>query len=129
MRCSHPVRRGFPAGSFVPAAAERARRDSWRPRWTLVFACWTVLALLFFSQSVVYYTSRGEPVPWRGLLVVLSDSYAWAALSGIVFWFARRFPFDRKSWPRALAAHLPASLAVTLLQLALVVSVDTLISA
>ena len=44
----------------------------------------------------------------------------WALFAPVAFWLGRRFRFDRNGWRRALAVHVPASLAITSLHLVLV---------
>ena len=39
--------------------------------------------------------------------------YAWALLTPVVLFMARRFPFDRERWWRSLPAHLLADIAAS----------------
>src|SRR5207247_11037548 len=48
-----------------------------------------------------------QQVSWaQALSWSFGDWYGWALLSPIVFWVCRRFRFERRSWPRAFAAHI-----------------------
>jgi hypothetical protein len=67
----------------------------------LAFLCWTLLGLIFSSQSYVYYAVRGGDVRWLPTLTwVFADWYAWAALSPFILWLARRFRVERRGRAR-----------------------------
>jgi signal transduction histidine kinase len=88
--------------------------------WLAVFACWTLLALLFASQALLYYAYAGNHVrTWRVVAPALADWYLWAALTPGIAWLARRVPIVSRRWPRALLVHVPVSIAVAMLKLAL----------
>ena len=89
-------------------------------KWLLVAGCWTVLALVFASQSYVYSAVSDEEKDWdRIFLWTLTDWYLWAALSPFILWLAHRYRFERGTWRQALFVHLPASVLFALLHLAL----------
>jgi two-component system, LytTR family, sensor kinase len=95
--------------------------------WFAVFACWTLLALLFASQTLLYYAYAGNHVnTWRVVAPALADWYLWAALTPAIAWLARRVPIVSRRWPRALAVHAPVSIAVAMLKLGLRVLVGRL---
>lgn len=87
--------------------------------WLAVLACWTVLALLFASQTLLYYAYAGNHVTsWRVIVPALADWYLWAALTPAIAWLAGRAPIVPTRWSRALLVHLPVSIAVAALKLA-----------
>jgi signal transduction histidine kinase len=95
--------------------------------WGAVFACWTLLALLFASQTLLYYAYAGNHVSsWRVVAPALADWYLWAALTPAIAWLARRAPIVSPRWPRALLVHVPASIAFAVLKLGLRVGVGRL---
>ena len=100
---------------------KNVRREMSRVRvWLIVFACWTMLALLFASQTLLYYAYAGNKVSsWRVIVPALADWYLWAALTPIIAWLARRAPIVSGRWRRALLVHVPASIAFAMLKLAL----------
>jgi two-component system, LytTR family, sensor kinase len=86
--------------------------------WLIVFACWTLLALLFASQALVYYAYSGNKVTsWRVIVPALADWYLWAALTPAIAWLARRYPIVSRRWGRALLVHVPASIGFAVLKL------------
>jgi two-component system LytT family sensor kinase len=88
--------------------------------WAAVLVCWTLLALLFASQSLLYYAYAGNRVnSWRVIAPALADWYLWAALTPAIAWLARRAPIVSGGWRRALLVHVPASIAFALLKLEL----------
>ncbi|MCI0695279.1 histidine kinase [candidate division KSB1 bacterium] len=76
-------------------------------RWSLLFACWTFLGLFSASQIYIRYAYNSDTSPtWRqALSVAMPDWYAWGMLSPFIFWFARRFPLERKKRGRRLFIH------------------------
>ena len=80
----------------------------------------TVLALFFSAQ--MYFSANSlqpnrapasQPVGWWQVLYWgFGDWYEWALLSPVIFWMCNRFRFDRRSWPKSLAAHIIAGLAL-----------------
>lgn len=89
-------------------------RSRWT-KWALVLLGWTLLGLIFSSQSYVYYAVRGGDVSWVPTLTwVFADWYTWAALSPFILWLARRKRIERRHWARTLAVHLVASVIFSL---------------
>lgn len=69
----------------------------------VVFAGWTILALLFTPQHWAISREAPEAPHWTRLLRGnLAMFWTWAALTPAILWFGRRFPLER---PR-LAGHL-----------------------
>jgi signal transduction histidine kinase len=96
-------------------AAARARRQ----RWAAILGFWTCFGLLNGSQ--LYLGLRLENFPVRVWLLLgwaLLGWLPWAALTPIILWLGRRFPFERASWPVALVVHLTAGTLLSALHLA-----------
>jgi len=52
--------------------------------------------------------------PYRALVALnFSYWYSWAVLVPGILWLARRYPFERHTWGRAVAAHVPGVLVFT----------------
>ncbi len=87
----------------------------WRTRWSrwaLFLLGWTALSLLFAPEVFLSFYLRNNPISWRETiqLTVVNSAIALLFVPGIVY-LARRFPFERGRWQRALAVHVPACLA------------------
>ncbi|HWL40506.1 MAG TPA: histidine kinase [Gemmatimonadaceae bacterium] len=79
-------------------------------RWGAIFAVWTILALLSAVQGGIYRASTGRAFEWGPLVADrLGDWYTCALFTPAYFWLVRRYPLDRESWPRAIAALLGAT--------------------
>src|SRR5581483_4763548 len=104
------------------------RTSRWRIRF-LVFALWTFLGVFFAVQTylIAYSAVRAKPdLPpsaaiawWETLRLSLAEAYLWALFALLIFWLAKRFPFERGRWKRNLPIHLLASLAVAIAESAL----------
>ncbi|HVF45577.1 MAG TPA: histidine kinase [Pyrinomonadaceae bacterium] len=86
-------------------------------RWArlgFIWGVWALVGLFFSSQIYVYFarTQRAVPV-WRALAWQMSATAVFALLTPTVLWLARRYPFGRASWRRALAVHLLAGAAIS----------------
>jgi len=83
-------------------------------RWFRALLCivaWTIFALFLSSQMYLAY-SRGEtPIQYKRIFFVeLIYAYVWAGLTPLILLLARRFPIERRNWPRTIVVHLGASL-------------------
>jgi hypothetical protein len=91
----------------------------------LAFLCWTLLGLIFSSQSYVYYAVRGGDVRWLPTLTwVFADWYTWAALSPFILRLARRFRVERRRRARALTLHFVAAVLFSVIHAALQAAVN-----
>ena len=95
--------------------------------WLAVLACWTLLAVLFAAQTLVYAAYAGFAVRWsRVTTTALLDWYLWAALTPAIAWLARRAPIVGPRWRRALLVHVPASISVATLKTGIRVAIGHL---
>ena len=86
----------------------------------VLFGCWTLIALVFASQSYLYYAATGEDKGWsRIFLWTLADWYIWALLSPLILILARRFRFEGGEWRDAIVVHTLAGVGFALVHLAL----------
>ena len=84
-----------------------------------VFPLWTVVGLFFFSQGLVQKSATHDPTPWWHYLVTwLTGVWLSALLTPVVIWLGRRFPIERKYWPRRVLLHFLFSIAFAVITLA-----------
>jgi signal transduction histidine kinase len=109
---------------------ERMEASTLRRRWLsrgLIFGLWTFLGLFSASQAIaILYSARRAPPEiaalhsnpsWIELLTLsLAECYVWAILAWFIFRLANRFPLGQGQWRRGLAVHVPASIAIALLE-------------
>jgi two-component system LytT family sensor kinase len=79
--------------------------------WVQFIVGWAALTLLFTPEAYLYFYLKRQPIPWRQTfqLTLVNSAIALLFLPAIV-WLTRRFPVERKTWPKALAVHIPACL-------------------
>src|ERR1035441_3493208 len=83
------------------ALQRRLRTYAW------YFLGWTFVAIFFFTQGLVQKLASHDPTPWwHYLLTWLVGVYITALLTPVVLWLGRRFPIERKNWPRRVVLHL-----------------------
>ncbi|MGH9427324.1 MAG: sensor histidine kinase, partial [Terriglobia bacterium] len=94
-----------------------------RTKWGLFLGVWTLFGLFFSTQSYFHAQIYERPMTWRhALLSNLPDWYIWAAFSLLIGWLFRHFPFEKGRLAVSLAIHIPASLVIAWVSLALAVS-------
>ncbi len=92
----------------------------WLRRYSRYFAIWTVAGLFFFTQSLMQKLLSREPTPWWHYLTSwMVGVYIWALLTPTVIWLGNRLPLERGRRLRRIALHLPISVAVSIVQLAI----------
>ncbi|HKR14371.1 MAG TPA: histidine kinase [Pyrinomonadaceae bacterium] len=95
----------------------------------VIVGCWTFLALLFTPQTYLSGLRSPTPPTWgQALLWSLTLFYLWAALTPLVLWLGKQFPFDRHTF-RNLLAHLLLCGPVALLHIWLFQTVNVLMGA
>src|ERR1035437_4469972 len=101
----------------------------WGRVWAIGFLLRTVLAFLRAAGAHFSAASMGSPESWAQLLTWnVTISFVWSLLPPPVYALARRFTFDRSSWKLALPLHLIASVVLTLIGAALIVSLIPLVT-
>jgi two-component system, LytTR family, sensor kinase len=89
-------------------------------RWSAAILLWSALGLLFALPGL----SSGN---WRrALLSSLVQWWSWGLITPLIFWMDARLPFRENQLARRVLAHLPASVALTILYGYLVNSVAAL---
>jgi two-component system, LytTR family, sensor kinase len=90
-------------------------------RLALYFVAWTAAGLFFFSQDMSRKLYFDDPTPWWHYFVTwLIGVWIAAALTPAIVWLGRRFPVDRRNWPRRIPLHLGFSFVFAGIDLLLV---------
>jgi signal transduction histidine kinase len=90
----------------------------------LIFGVATALGVFSAFQAFNYVSVFTDRSPQMLHLLVLNMTYwwSWAVLVPGILWLARRYPFERRSWPRAAGIHAIGVVVVTFLHAFLTVS-------
>ncbi len=130
---------GLPPGDELPqdpltvsVSIIRSIRSLVERHWKVacvILGCWTFLALLFTPQT--YLANLRAPTPptvAQAFLSSLKLFYVWAALTPLVLWLGRRFPFERHAL-RNVLIHLLLCGPVALVHILLLQNVNAVIRA
>jgi two-component system LytT family sensor kinase len=97
--------------------------------WIVIFGGWTFYGLYFASQAILQQAYQGRPITWRyNLAIWLICGYVWAALTPIILYLSRRFPIERRNWPRKIIRHLFFSAVTSLVLIGVYVFVTNSIA-
>ncbi|MEZ4402332.1 MAG: histidine kinase [Kofleriaceae bacterium] len=90
--------------------------------WMVVAATawWSLIALISAANA----RSRGGAAGWDALAVAFVAVAGWIPLTLAVFALVQRVPIRRTGWPRAVAIHLAAAVAVVHLRAAYIYLLD-----
>src|ERR1051325_4975329 len=108
---------------------ENPKRTSNWIKWPLIALGWTIFGCFFASQVIFARAYAGRPLNLSHTIFGwLMCAYVWLALTPLVLYLARRFAFERRSWPRNLLFHLAASVGFAFLQIAGYVGLTSLLA-
>ena len=94
-------------------------------RMSLVFGLWTLVALCEAGANFLIFRTMGADRPFSPLLrSALCETWTWAALTPVVFLFARRFPLSKPDLLRAACVHLACFAVLSLFHSALLGVLD-----
>jgi signal transduction histidine kinase len=98
---------------FFDDGGAGGRRQRWA-RLGFIWGVWALVGLFFSSQIYVYFVRTQRAVPfWRALAWQMSATAIYALSTPVVLWLARRYPFGRAAWRRALAVHALAGTLIS----------------
>ena len=102
---------------MTPVTEGGARRGVDRREAAVIFAFWTFLAVLSIANRVLDPRGPGMYLvpPSAPLVLILFESYLWAALTPLVFALASRLGLAQGRWRRNLPLLLLAGLALAFL--------------
>ncbi|HEY0724423.1 MAG TPA: hypothetical protein VGD41_10635, partial [Pyrinomonadaceae bacterium] len=82
--------------------------------WLIIVAIWALLGLMYAGP--IYFEVEAEGMghsAWRILAWGILTYLAWAPLTPLIVWLARRFSLVGDAWRRSLAVHVPAFLLIS----------------
>ncbi|MGH9946299.1 MAG: hypothetical protein ACRD6X_03780, partial [Pyrinomonadaceae bacterium] len=86
-------------------------------KWIAIWVVWTLFALFFASQLALQMQFSKNAVPLSKILSwQLVSGYVWFALTPLILFLARRFPFDMGRWKVSLSIHIVTGLLIALFQ-------------
>ncbi len=89
-----------------------------RQRWTLlgfVAGIWALVGLFYSSQIYFFFLRTPKPVSaLHALAWQMSAVVVFAVSTPLVLWLARRYRIERNSWKRAVAVHMLAGTAFSI---------------
>jgi two-component system, LytTR family, sensor kinase len=88
-------------------------------KWVVIWGLWTLFGFFFASQVALQSQLSENPTPfWRVLSWQLFSGYLWFAISPLILWLGRRFPFDDGKWKTSIPVHFVASVVIAIFNLA-----------
>jgi two-component system, LytTR family, sensor kinase len=74
--------------------------------YAICFAAWAVIGVMYVSRDVARRLYWDIPAVWQevgfwSVRVIIS-----AALTPVILWLGRRWPLERRTWPRRVGLHL-----------------------
>jgi two-component system LytT family sensor kinase len=94
--------------------SEPGARNRWLI-WTIVLVVWVLLGLIY--SGPYYLETRGAGMNHSASRIFswgILTWCAWAPLTPIMVWLARRYPLEQSSWKRNIVVHVPAFVAFSL---------------
>lgn len=75
---------------------------------------WTLVGFFFSSQIYFMYSTSKNPISfWVAMCWQLPAVYAFALVTPLVLWLARRFAINRQNWRRNLIIHIFAGVIIS----------------
>ena len=89
-------------------------------KWIAIWAVWTIVGVYLTSHTSLQSRISGSPISfWWILSWQLFSGYVWFALSPIILWLGRKFPFENGKWKTNVLVHLAAGIVIAFFQLAI----------
>lgn len=89
-------------------------------RWGLILFVCLLIGVTFAVQQVIYATQKGYPLTWRdSFLEQIPFWIVWGLLAPVIFRFIQHVPLDRDRWLINVLKHVPASIAFSVIHLAI----------
>ncbi len=89
-------------------------------KWLGIGGVWTLFGFFFASQLALQNQFSRNPVPfWQILSWQMVSGYVWFAVSPLILYLARRFPFESGRLKTSVPVHLVAGVVIALAVLAI----------
>ena len=96
------------------------RREFPIKTWIIIVAGWAMLGLLYAGP--IYFEVEAEGMGHSALRIFswgILTYLAWAPLTPVIVWLARKFSLVGESWRRSVAIHVPAFLLISVIHSAI----------
>jgi sensor histidine kinase YesM len=91
----------------------------------IIFAAWTVFALITANEFYMVTALRGRIVPWPiALRGGMLSSFLWALATVAIFWLARRQPLEKGHLPSRIAVHIMGAVLLACARTAVMVELS-----
>jgi len=88
--------------------------SSSRTKWVVIIAIWIMLGVIYAGPIYLEVRSQGmNHAAWRVFSWGILTWLAWAPLTPVIIWLARRYSLVGQTWKRSLLVHLPAFLLIS----------------
>jgi len=85
-----------------------------KTKWLGIIALWIVLGVIYAGPIYLEVRSQGmNHAAWRVFSWGILTWLAWAPLTPLMIWLARRYSLVGQTWKRSLLVHLPAFLLIS----------------
>lgn len=74
--------------------------------YAICLAAWTVVGVMYLGRDVVRRLYWDIPAPWQEVWFWSVRVIVSAALTPLILWLGRRWPLERRTWPRRVGLHL-----------------------
>ena len=85
-----------------------------RMKWAVIIAVWVLLGVIYAGP--IYFEVRAEGMDhaaWRVFSWGILTWLAWAPLTPVMIWLARKYSLVGETWRRSLLVHVPAFLLIS----------------
>src|SRR5678815_2230079 len=84
-------------------------------KWSLIFACWTFLAILFSGPQMIQAIRMNRVAEgWSVVIGELIFSYLWLALTPVAIWLSKSFRIEGGQRFKSLSVHFVACVVLLL---------------
>jgi two-component system, LytTR family, sensor kinase len=115
---------GFDSQEYVYQRSPGRMLDRWL-KWTAIVGVWMILGVIYAGP--IYLEVRAEGINHSAARIFtwgILRWVAWAPLTPVMLWLARRYSLAGSAWRRSLLVHLPAFLIMSAVHSAAVTAIN-----